>query len=102
MGKKKIAFPTPEELNDYRSKIKTYSYLGVRQLAQIFMALDAATQKQKDAEKVLRFYANEFNYSCGPTRDGALDTCTSIEDDGGLRARELLDAWRKARTSEEA
>lgn len=37
---KKIKHPTPEELEFYRRKAESGSFIGKNQLAQVFMALD--------------------------------------------------------------
>lgn len=51
---KTIKLPTPSELAFYRSKIETGSYIGTRQLAAVFAALDDAVDRAEKAENRLR------------------------------------------------
>jgi len=50
MPKASPTLPTPKELEFYRSKAVTGSYIGRKQLAHVFMALDDALDRAKRAE----------------------------------------------------
>lgn len=54
MSKSSPKLPTPKELEFYRSKIATGSYIGSRQLAAVFVALDDANARAEAAEKRVR------------------------------------------------
>lgn len=54
MSKTTPKLPTPEELEFYRGKIETGSFIGPRQLASVFAALDDATARAEAAEKRVR------------------------------------------------